>query len=63
MLVFSVSLVRLVVDMVRKGSSPFLSLLSSWMVLSVGIIDAVVFGVAEAYVRRKVRRQMPDRMG
>lgn len=62
-LVFSVSLVRLIVDMVARETPPFLSLLSSWMVLSVGLIDAVMFGLAEAHVRRRVRQQMPDRLG
>ncbi|KAK4685663.1 hypothetical protein P7C73_g4483, partial [Tremellales sp. Uapishka_1] len=60
--VFSISLVRLVDDMVTKNANPVLTLISGWMVLSVGLIDALVYGVAEWVVRRRVRRKMPDRI-
>ncbi|KAL7419679.1 hypothetical protein Q5752_005593 [Cryptotrichosporon argae] len=63
MFVFSVSLIRLIYDMVHHTTSPALTILSAWMVLSVGLIDALVFGLAEFIVRRRVRRKMPDRMG
>ncbi|EIW66507.1 hypothetical protein TREMEDRAFT_34775 [Tremella mesenterica DSM 1558] len=62
MLVFSMSLVRLVYDMVHKESSPLLGLLSAWMVLSVGLIDALVYGLAELIVRKRIRRKMGDRI-
>lgn len=62
MFVFSISLVRLVYDMVHGMTNPALSLVSAWMVLSVGLIDAVVYGLAEYLVRRRVRRKMPDRI-
>jgi hypothetical protein len=41
--VFSVSLVRLVYDMVNDEPSPLLGLLSAWMVLSVGLMDGLVY--------------------
>lgn len=59
--VFSMSLVRLVYDMVNHSTSPVLSLLSAWMVLAIGLIDALVYGLAEFIVRRRVRRKMGDR--
>lgn len=43
MAVFSVSLVRLVYDMANTGSNPVLNIISHWMVLSVGIIDGLVY--------------------
>lgn len=43
MIVFSVSLIRLIYGMVSKKTSPLLSLLSAWMVVSVGLIDAAVY--------------------
>ncbi|WVQ79035.1 hypothetical protein IAT38_001127 [Cryptococcus sp. DSM 104549] len=63
MFVFSISLVRLVYDMVHEQASPVLSIMSSWMVISVGLIDGLVYGIAELMVRRKVRRKMPEHMG
>jgi hypothetical protein len=61
MLVFSVSLVRLIYGMVHKQPSPVLTLMSGWMILSVGLIDGLVYGLAEFLVRRRVRRKMPER--
>ncbi|ORY25814.1 hypothetical protein BCR39DRAFT_470972 [Naematelia encephala] len=58
--VFSISLVRLVYDMVNHQPSPVLALLSGWMVVSVGLIDGLVYGFAEYMVRRRVRRKMPE---
>jgi hypothetical protein len=43
MLVFSVSLIRLVYDMIHKDANPVLQIASAWMVLSVGLIDAIVY--------------------
>lgn len=43
MLVFSVSLVRLIYDMIHKDVNPALQIVSAWMVLSVGLIDAIVY--------------------
>jgi hypothetical protein len=43
MLVFSVSLIRLIYDMVHSTPNPILQIASGWMVLSVGLIDAVVY--------------------
>lgn len=43
MLVFSVSLIRLVYDMIHKDVNPALQIVSAWMVLSVGLIDAMVY--------------------
>lgn len=43
MLVFSVSLIRLVYDMIHKDVNPALQIVSAWMVLSVGLIDAIVY--------------------
>lgn len=43
MLVFSVSLIRLIYDMIHKDVNPALQIVSSWMVLSVGLIDAIVY--------------------
>ena len=62
MVVFSVSLARLIYDMASPDINQTLTLISSWMVLAVGLIDAMVYGVAEFVVRRRVRRKMPDRM-
>jgi hypothetical protein len=62
MAVFSVSLIRLIYAMVHKQPSPVLTVISSWMVLSVGLMDALVYGLAEFIVRRRVRRKMPDRL-
>lgn len=77
MVVFSVSLIRLVYDMIHKDANPILQIASAWMVLSVGLIDAIVYvgrphrssasrltkqGVAEFMVKRKVRRKMGDRL-
>lgn len=62
MAVFSVSLVRLVYDMANTGSNPVLNIISHWMVLSVGIIDGLVYGIAEFMVKRKVRRKMPEHL-
>ncbi|WRT65521.1 uncharacterized protein IL334_002466 [Kwoniella shivajii] len=62
MLVFSVSLVRLVYDMVHGQPSSVLSIMSSWLVLSVGLIDGAVYGIAELIVKAKVRRKMPEHM-
>ncbi|WWD08846.1 hypothetical protein V865_006960 [Kwoniella europaea PYCC6329] len=62
MLVFSVSLVRLVYDMVQGQPTPVLSIMSSWLVLSVGLIDGAVYGIAELMVKAKVRRKMPEHM-
>lgn len=52
--------------------NPILSIISAWFTLSVGFIDALVYvshqidcadkqGFAEFYVKRKVRKAMPDR--
>ncbi|KAK8861433.1 hypothetical protein IAR55_002252 [Kwoniella newhampshirensis] len=60
MAVFSVSLVRLIYDMVHRMPSPVLGIISNWLVLSVGLIDGLVYGLAELMVRRKVRRKMPE---
>ncbi|WVQ73830.1 hypothetical protein IAR50_003411 [Cryptococcus sp. DSM 104548] len=60
MLVFSASLYRLIYNMVKGEASPVLGIISNWMVLSVGVIDAVVYGIAEFMVKRRVRRKMPD---
>lgn len=75
MLVFSVSLVRLVYGMSVSGPpNQILLIISSWFVLSVGFIDGLVYvsarceavltpkGLAELVVRRRVRKKMPDRM-
>ncbi|WWC60116.1 uncharacterized protein I303_102680 [Kwoniella dejecticola CBS 10117] len=62
MLVFSVSLVRLVYDMIYGQPTPVLSIMSSWLVLSVGLIDGLVYGIAELMVKAKVRRKMPEHM-
>lgn len=43
MVVFSVSLIRLVYDMIHKDANPILQIASAWMVLSVGLIDAIVY--------------------
>ena len=43
MVVFSVSLARLVYDMVHKETNPVLSLVSAWFVFSVGLMDAIVY--------------------
>jgi hypothetical protein len=43
MVVFSVSLIRLIYDMIHKYANPILQIASAWMVLSVGLIDAVVY--------------------
>ncbi|WOO79519.1 uncharacterized protein LOC62_02G003041 [Vanrija pseudolonga] len=63
MLVFSISLARLIYDMVHHRTNPVLSLLSNWMTMAVGLIDALTYGLAEYLVRRRVRRKMPDRLG
>ncbi|WVR03983.1 hypothetical protein IAU60_000982 [Kwoniella sp. DSM 27419] len=60
MVVFSVSLVRLVYDMVHGVPNSVLSIMSSWFVLSVGLIDGLVYGIAEFMVKAKVRRKMPE---
>lgn len=60
---FSITLVRLVYDMSSSKPSPALALLSSWMTLSVGLFDTLVFGLAEYVVRRRVRRKMPHQLG
>lgn len=60
---FSITLVRLVYDMSASKPSPALALLSSWMTLSVGLFDTLVFGLAEYVVRRRVRRKMPHQLG
>ncbi|WVQ94498.1 hypothetical protein IAU59_001577 [Kwoniella sp. CBS 9459] len=60
MVVFSVSLVRLVYDMVHGSPNSVLSIMSSWFVLSVGLIDGLVYGIAELMVKAKVRRKMPE---
>lgn len=83
MLVFSVSLIRLVYDMIHKDVDPALQIVSAWMVLSVGLIDLIVYvspdlsldcrvldrnadmksqGLAEFWIKRKVRRKMGDRL-
>ncbi|ODO06313.1 hypothetical protein L198_01545 [Cryptococcus wingfieldii CBS 7118] len=62
MFVFSASLYRLIYNMVKGEASPVLSIISNWMVFSVGLIDALVYGVAEFMIRRRVRRKMPDRI-
>jgi hypothetical protein len=77
MLVFSVSLIRLIYDMIHREPNPILQIVSAWFVLSVGLIDAVVYvsplnlqtniadgdqGVAEFMVKRKVRRKLGDRL-
>ncbi|WWC68808.1 uncharacterized protein I206_102743 [Kwoniella pini CBS 10737] len=62
MLVFSVSLVRLIYDMVHGQPTPVLSIMSNWLVLSVGLIDGAVYGIAELMVKAKVRRKMPEHM-
>ncbi|KAL1409521.1 hypothetical protein Q8F55_003504 [Vanrija albida] len=62
MLVFSISLARLIYDMVHHRTDPVLSLLSNWMTMAVGLIDALTYGLAEYLVRRRVRRKMPDRL-
>ncbi|RSH94508.1 hypothetical protein EHS25_004311 [Saitozyma podzolica] len=63
LIVFSLSLVRLIYDMVVPGPvNQILSIISGWFVLSVGFMDGLVYGVAEYLVRRKVRRKMPDRI-
>ncbi|ODN80744.1 hypothetical protein L202_02901 [Cryptococcus amylolentus CBS 6039] len=62
MFVFSASLYRLIYNMVKGEASPVLSIISNWMVLSVGLIDAFVYGIAEFMIRRRVRRKMPDRI-
>ena len=62
MFVFSISLIRLIYGMVTRQSNQLLSLMSNWLVLSVGLMDGVVYGVAELLVKRRVRRKMPDRM-
>jgi hypothetical protein len=43
MLVFSVSIVRLIYAMAHRQPSPVLTLLSNWMVLSAGLVDALVY--------------------
>jgi hypothetical protein len=43
MLVFSVSLIRLIYDMIHKDANPVLQIVSAWMVLSVGLVDAIVY--------------------
>jgi hypothetical protein len=44
---FTFSLVRLIYDMVTSKSSPFLSVSSLWAVLSVGLVDALLYVSAE----------------
>ena len=43
MLVFSVSLIRLIYDMIHSEPNPVLQIVSAWFVLSVGLIDAIVY--------------------
>ncbi|KIR31250.1 hypothetical protein I352_06344 [Cryptococcus deuterogattii MMRL2647] len=62
MAVFSVSLIRLIYDMSHDTTSPVLYIMSNWTVLSVGIIDGLVYGIAEFMVRRKVRKKMPEHL-
>ncbi|KAJ9121551.1 hypothetical protein QFC22_002170 [Naganishia vaughanmartiniae] len=59
--IFSFSLVRLIHDMITSTPSRALTILSLWFVLSAGLIDAMVYGVAEIVIRRRVRRNLPDR--
>lgn len=54
MLVFSVSLIRLIYDMIHKDVNPALQIVSAWMVLSVGLIDAIVYVSAACW--REVER-------
>jgi hypothetical protein len=44
---FTFSLVRLIYDMVTSKSSPFLSVSSLWAVLSVGLVDALLYVSAQ----------------
>lgn len=43
MAVFSISLIRLIYDMSHDTTSPVLYIMSNWTVLSVGIIDGLVY--------------------
>lgn len=49
MAVFALSLVRLLYDMVHNDVNPVLSMISSWFVLSVGLIDAIVYVSSNCY--------------
>jgi hypothetical protein len=73
-------MIRLIYSMSTSGPvSPVLSLISGLLVLSVGVVDGLVYvsfhqpfpvslpltvtqGLAEFLVRRRVRKQMPDRL-
>ena len=43
LIVFAVSLVRLVYDMITNTPNPILTIVSLWFVLSVGLVDAIVY--------------------
>lgn len=60
MIVFAFSLARLMYDMITARANVVLTTLSLWMVLSVGLVDALVYGLAEYIVRRRVRKRHPD---
>lgn len=60
LVVFAFSLVRLIYDMATYKPSAALSALSLWFVLSAGLMDALVYGIAEYNVKRRVRRKMPE---
>lgn len=54
MLVFSVSLIRLIYDMIHKDVNPALQIVSAWMVLSVGLVDATVY--VRQFPTRKIKK-------
>lgn len=62
MATFLLSIICLATDMAGKRNKVF-SIISLWMILMVGFIDAAVFGVAEWVVKRRTRNAMPSHFG
>jgi hypothetical protein len=62
LIVFSLSLVRLIYDMVVPGPvNQILSIISGWFVLSVGFMDGLVYVSASPVFVRPRRELNPDR--
>ncbi|GHJ87881.1 hypothetical protein NliqN6_4283 [Naganishia liquefaciens] len=62
MFIFAFSLVRLLYNMITAKPNAGLTIASLWFVLSAGLVDALVYGVAEFVIGRRVRRNLPGRL-
>ncbi|KAL7411028.1 hypothetical protein BDY24DRAFT_397460 [Mrakia frigida] len=54
---FSVSLIRIIYDFTSDTPIPALSAISRWFVFSQGLADALIYGLIEWKVKRSVRRR------